>query len=171
VSNVQLQHDQVARSGVLHPVRLVLPDLEGPLNVGSVFRIADALGVERVYLTGRSATPPDPKIRRTSRSTEKSVAYEYRDDVRSLLDELRGEGYAIVSLELTSGSTDIRRHDWPPDGRVALILGSENHGVSQELLDASDHTVHIPMAGQNSSMNVAMACAIALFELLRERLR
>jgi tRNA G18 (ribose-2'-O)-methylase SpoU len=171
MTDVQLEHHEITRSGVRHPIRVIVHDLEVPMNVGSIFRIADALGVDRLYLTGSSATPPHSKIRKTSRATENAVDYEHRDDVLALVAELRAAGFIIVSLELTRDSIDIRAFDPPSPGRIALILGSENHGVSPALLDASDYTVHIPMAGQNSSLNVATACSIALYELLRGRLR
>jgi tRNA G18 (ribose-2'-O)-methylase SpoU len=79
--------------------------------------------------------------------------------------QLRAEGYAIVSLEITTRSLDIRQFDGTAFPKLALIVGAENTGVSQELLDASDLTLHIPMFGQNSLMNLATACAIGVFEL------
>lgn len=149
------------------PLCFVAHDIEDPLNIGSLFRIADALGVEKIWLSGTSPQPPHSKIKRTSRSCEKYVAWAWHAQPFELIAQLKAEGYLIVSLEISSASIDIR--DLPPQGhdRIALILGSENEGVSQPLLDVSDLTAHIPMLGQNSSMNLANACAIATFELLR----
>jgi tRNA G18 (ribose-2'-O)-methylase SpoU len=137
------------------------------MNVGSVFRIADALGVEMIHLTGCSAVPPNRKLRRTSRATEQHVPFRHDADPLPVLHELKADGYRVVSLELTSASIDVRELAVAADERICLVLGSENRGVSQALLDASDRSVHIPMLGAHSSMNVATACAIATFEIIR----
>ena len=137
------------------------------MNVGGLFRIADALGVEHLYLAGASARPPNAKLRRASRSTEKWVPHSWTADGVALARELKGSGCLLLSLELTSSSTDIRELSWDGEQPLCLIVGSENTGVAQALLDLSDHTLHIPMLGHNSSMNVATACGIAVFELTR----
>ena len=153
-----------------HPLCFLAHDVELGLNIGHLFRIADALGVERIYLSGRSAVPPDSKIRTTSRSAEKYVPFVYEANPLEIVDRLKREAYEIISLEITSSSIDIIELAIAKSQRVCLILGAENAGVSQELLDASDQTVHIPMRGQNSSMNVATACAIATYEIVRRYL-
>lgn len=137
------------------------------MNVGSVFRIADALGVEMIHLTGRSAVPPNRKLRKTSRAAEQHVSFRHDADPLPVLHELKSCGYRIISLELTSASIDIRDLPVAATDRICLVLGSENRGVSQALLDVSEQTVHIPMLGAHSSMNVATACAIATFEIIR----
>lgn len=140
-------------------------DLDAPMNVGSIFRVADALGVEKIYLTGRSAVPPDSKLRKASRATEKHVPFGHAADPLPILQELKAGGYRIISLERTSASIDVRELQTCASDRICLVLGSENAGVSRFLLDLSEQAVHIPMLGQNSSMNVAVACAIATFAL------
>jgi tRNA G18 (ribose-2'-O)-methylase SpoU len=154
------------RQGATFPVCVIAEDLELPVNVGSLFRIADALGVEKLYLTGSSPVPPNRKIRKASRATEQAVPYEYQPSALEVVARLRAVGYTILALELSTCSRDIRT--WQPaNAKLALIIGAENRGVSQTLLDAADQTLHIAMCGQNSSMNVSTACAIALFELTR----
>jgi len=139
----------------------------GTVNVGSLFRIADALGVEKIHLTGRSPVPPNDKLRKTSRAAEKYVPFSQAADPLPVLRELKAAGYRIISLELTSASIDIRQLAVGASDRICLVLGSENAGVSQALLNHSEQTVHIPMRGRHSSMNVATACAIATFEITR----
>lgn len=145
----------------------LLDNMRSPFNVGSLFRIADALGVEKLWLTGQTITPPNDKIRKNSRATDKSVAYEYRPDALSLIAELKSSGYKIISLELTSESIPLNQLTLD-QYKLCLILGSENEGVTPELLAASDVKVMIPMQGQNESMNVAIAAAIATYELKRQ---
>lgn len=140
-------------------------DMGSPMNIGSLFRIADALGIEKIYLSGSSLTPPNSKIRKTSRATEKHVPYSYQKNPFEIIQKLKSEDYTIISLEITSSSIDISELELKNTDKVCLILGSENAGVCQELLDESDITTHIPMLGQNSSMNVATACAIAAYKI------
>lgn len=150
------------------PLCLIAHDIAVPMNIGSLFRIADALGLEKIWLSGTSPQPPNSKIKKTSRSSEKYVAWQYVPEPLALIAQLKEQGYSIVSLEISSASIELRQFAKQPPQKIALVLGSENAGVSQALLDASDATVHIAMRGHNSSMNVANACAIAAFELLRQ---
>jgi len=165
MQNIQLDHSQHRPAPRAFSLCYLAHDLDVPMNVGSLFRIADALGAAKIYLTGRSALPPNSKLRRTSRATEKTVPFSHAEDPLPVLHELKASGYRIISLELTSASIDIRQLAVRPSDRICLVLGSENAGVSQALLDASEQAVHIPMRGQHSSMNVATACAIATFEI------
>ncbi len=165
--NIQLDHSHHQPACKTFPLCYLAHDFDMAVNVGSLFRIADALGVERIYLTGRSAVPPNGKLRKTSRSAEKHVSFCHAVDPVPVLQGLKAGGYRIISLELTSASIDIRELTVSASDRICLVLGSESSGVSQALLDLSEQTVHIPMLGTHSSMNVATACAIATFEITR----
>lgn len=167
MSDVQLDHSAHKASSKKYPICFLAHDIDVPMNIGSFFRIADALGVERIYLTGRSVVPPNAKIKKTSRSTEKYVPHTYEEDPFPLLDKLKGAGYTIVSLEITSNSIDIADFEVPEGEKICLVLGAENEGICAGILELSDLTVHIPMLGINSSMNVAAACAIATYEIAR----
>jgi len=96
------------------------------------------------------------------------VAHEYREDALETVTALREVGYKIVSLEITKQSIDILDFEIEPDEKICLIIGGENMGVNQALLDASDAAVHIRMCGNNSSMNVAVATAITVFEITKK---
>ena len=167
MENLQLDHTHHQRSPTKYPVCFLAHDMDVPMNVGSLFRIADALGVEAIHLSGTSIVPPNSKIRKTSRCAEKYVAFTYERDPLEQLRRLKADGYRIVSLEITSASIDVRDLAMTETDRICLVLGSESDGVDQALLDLSDQTVHIPMLGHNSSMNVATACSIATFEIIR----
>ena len=149
------------------PLRLLAHDVGIAANVGALFRLADALGVEHLHLSGTSPVPPDAKIRKTARSAERHVAWSYATDPLEAVAALKSTGWRLVSLELTTRSIPLDLLPVAPGDRVCLVLGAEDAGVSQPLLDASDATVHIPMRGHNSSMNVATACAIAAYEIAR----
>jgi tRNA G18 (ribose-2'-O)-methylase SpoU len=162
-----LQLDHAAHRPCPRPLalRVLAHDLELAANVGALFRIADALGVEHLHLSGRTPVPPDARIRRAARSADRVVPFSQGDDPLATVAVLKADGWRVVALELSTASIDVRTLPVASDDRVCLVLGAEAEGVSQALLDAADATVHLPMRGQNSSMNVASACAIALWEI------
>lgn len=167
--NIQSTHDDHRSTGVLYPLSVLVSDLSSPLNTGSLFRLCDALGIKRLYLCGDTPLPPNHKINKTSRSTEKYVNYEYYEDATAIIQSLREQGVFIVALEITSTSLaldsteseqSIKDHD-----DICLLLGAEDHGISETLLALADLTLHIPMHGQNSSMNVISAASIACYTI------
>ncbi|HEX8776972.1 MAG TPA: TrmH family RNA methyltransferase [Rhodanobacter sp.] len=168
MQNTQLDHRAHRSTTAKHGLCLLAHDVRRPANVGSLFRIADALGVEKLYLTGRSCTPTHPKARKAARTTEQRVPFAQADDPLPVVAALRRASYRIISLEISSRSIDLAELPVAPGDRICLILGNESAGVCQPLLDASDATVHIPMCGENSSMNVASACAIATYVITRK---
>lgn len=167
MTNTQLNHSDHHSGDKKHPICFLAHDFDVPMNVGSLFRIADALGVERIYLTGTTPVPPNRKIRITARSTERTVPYTYEPNPVNVIQRLKADGYTIISLEITTSSVELLEMPSTRSGKVCLILGSEKRGVPQALLNLSDVTVHIRMLGRKSSMNVANACSIATFEIIR----
>jgi tRNA G18 (ribose-2'-O)-methylase SpoU len=168
MKNIQLNHYQHRAVPTKYPLCFLAHDIQIPENIGALFRIADALGVEKIYFSGLSPTPPNHKINKTARATEKYVDYFYENNPIKIINKLKAEQYKIVSLEATTHSIDINHCPMLSGEKWCLVLGAENSGVCQALLDLSDLTVHIPMQGQNSSMNVAAAAAIAVFEITRK---
>jgi tRNA G18 (ribose-2'-O)-methylase SpoU len=166
--NVQLGHAEHVPSDTSFPLSLLAVDVTDPANIGGLFRLADALGVRHIYLAGASITPQNAKVRRTARATQQYVSWSYALDPLALVRELKSRGQAVVALEITSSSVDVRCISVPSTAEIVLIVGSENQGVSQSLLDEAAQTVHIPMMGRNSSMNVVVASAIAAFEIIKE---
>lgn len=161
----QLTHETSSLETKTFPVSILLNNFDIKQNIGSIFRLADAMGSQHVYLTGRTATPPSRKITNTARSAEKYVAYSYVDNALDVVRDLKSQGVTIISLELTQNSTDLENLSLDKNEKVCLILGSEKEGVDVELLKASDHIVHIAMHGHKSSLNVSTAAAIALYKL------
>ncbi|MFK2878982.1 TrmH family RNA methyltransferase [Rhodanobacter hydrolyticus] len=168
MSNTQLGHRTHQPAPAKHALCLLAHDVRRPANVGGLFRLADALGIEKIFLTGGSCTPAHPKARKAARTTEQRVPFEQADDPLPIVTGLKRAGYRIVSLEISSTSIDLAELAITPGERICLVLGNESTGVCQPLLDASDATVHIPMRGENSSMNVASACAIATYVIARK---
>lgn len=172
--NIQLTHADHEKSNIKFPLSIIANDMSSPLNVGSLFRLCDALGIEKLYLCGDTPAPPNSKINKTSRSTEKYVNHEVHANAESLVKKLKTAGSYVVSLEITSSSRAISSGEFTKalnmNKPLCLILGAENSGISDCLLSLSDLTVHIPMHGYNSSMNVISAASIACFEITRNLL-
>jgi tRNA G18 (ribose-2'-O)-methylase SpoU len=163
----QLSHDDHKPGHSKLPLSILTDNITLKENVGALFRLCDALGVEHLYLTGQPATTLDAKFSKVSRFSERNVAHSFEPYPLQTISQLRKNGYTIISLELTSDSTNIRDFDFSRVEKICLILGNEAKGVSDELLQASDHCIHIPMLGMNSSMNVICAASIAVFEVSR----
>ncbi|SDZ91681.1 TrmH family RNA methyltransferase [Microbulbifer marinus] len=162
---MQKDHSAHRPSSQHYPLCYLAIDIRTPTNVGGLFRIADALAIEKIYLAGNSLTPPNSKLRKISRSTEKHVAYAYKENALETARHLKSLGYRLVCLEITSSSIELDQLSVGAQDRICLVLGSEKDGIPHELLALADATVHIPMYGTNSSMNVAAACAIATYDI------
>ncbi len=165
----QLEHQEVITGKRNFPLVVICEDMLDPLNVGSVFRLADAMGVEKLYLVGASASPPNRKIKRTARATDKRVAFATATDKLLLLDQLAVKGYQLIGLEITNHSQSLYDCTLPVGKPIAIWVGNENAGVSAQVLERLDFCVHIPMQGINSSMNVVQAMGMVLFEWNRQR--
>ena len=148
---------------------LVLHDIRSIHNVGSIFRTADGAGVSKIFLTGYTPTPVDRFGRKVSAfskvslGAEDSVPWQQRESVADVLQELKREGTHIVALEQSSEAVPLGA--LLRDARIALIVGNEVEGVSQEILEVADTVMEIPMRGSKESLNVSVATGIALYAL------
>ncbi|MFH1089539.1 MAG: TrmH family RNA methyltransferase [Candidatus Uhrbacteria bacterium] len=132
-------------------------------NVGSIFRSADAFGVEKLYLTGFTGAPPRSEIAKTALGSENRVAWEQVEDIQSLILKLRSEGYSLIGLENGDNIKSINETVF--DKPVVLVLGNEVEGIEAEVREKLDLLVEIPMPGQKRSLNVSVAAGIAMFVL------
>lgn len=145
---------------------LVTDNVTRPANVGSIFRIADAFGVEKLILGG-SAIELNRKVWNTSRATEKVIEFEQIENSQDVIKNLKKEGYSVICLEITENSKSISKIQLENNQKIVLVVGSERNGIQHEILTCADSVNHIPMYGQNSSMNVAQATSIALYEITK----
>ena len=148
---------------------MVCDNVTNAPNIGSLFRIADALGIEKLILCGEHI-PLGRKMAKTSRATEKVVNYEIAESASKIVEGLKNENHQIISLEITTKSKPIHTFNFSNKKPIALIIGDENFGVSDAILKISDAIIHIDMFGQNSSMNVVQATNIALYEMTKQLL-
>jgi len=106
-------------------------------------------------------------MRRTARATIKNVIYEEQENVVEACKELSEDGYSLLALEISQGSLPLDSVDFGKFQKIALVLGNENSGIAEEVLKTADEKLHITMFGKNSSMNVAQAAGIALYEITK----
>ncbi|MCF6295530.1 MAG: TrmH family RNA methyltransferase [Flavobacteriaceae bacterium] len=164
---MQLNHYNTNFKQRTFPIILVCDNVTNSSNIGSLFRIADAFGIEKVIFCGETI-PLGRKMTKTSRATEKVVTFEAYESVSKVVSALKKQNYTIISLEITSKSLPIHTFPFSKEKPIALIVGDENFGISEEVLKLSDTVIHINMFGKNSSMNVVQATNIALYEITKQ---
>lgn len=148
------------------PVYVILDSIRSSYNVGSIFRTSDGVMIEKLFLCGYTPTPLKKEVLKTALGSEKSVAWEYVKDAKEVIMELKSKGIKIGALELTEDSLtnyNFLKENFP----IALIIGNEITGVSQDLLDLCDFSLEIPQFGTKQSLNVAVAYGISIFDLRR----
>lgn len=148
-------------------ITVVLDNIRSAHNVGSAFRSSDSFKVDRICLCGICAVPPSAEIHKSALGAEDSVIWTHYDDTMDAVDELRSEGYVIVSVEQTAGSVSLEKFIPDPEAKYALIFGNEVSGVSQEVVDASDMSIEIPQYGTKHSLNVSVSVGIVLWAFHR----
>jgi len=167
----QRLREEEALAAQRHPIVGVLEDIRSLYNVGSCFRTADAMLLERLVLTGYTPLPPRKEISKTALGADRSVPWQGVADPTAAVLRLREEGYAVYALELAEGALSLDRLQLLPEGErpIALVVGNEISGVRTETLALCDGAISIPMFGVKHSLNVAVAFGIAAWELVRRR--
>lgn len=163
--SLQLNHEQKRFSEKKFPITLICDRIYFQDNIGSIFRISEAFGVEKIIFIGENLPLNPRKINRTSRSTHLMIPYEIMESEDKIATYL--SDYEIIALEITSNSQAIQNINLSGK-KIALLIGNEISGISENLLKIANQTVHIEMFGKNSSMNVVQATGIALFEITKK---
>lgn len=146
------------------PFVVVLDNLKVAYNVGTIFRLCDALMIEKVFLCGTTIIPPNGKIKSASRGAERWVPWEYFKSSQDAVASLKRDGYFIVAVELTKSSVSYDQVSWP-NKPIAVILGREYDGVSSDLLGMADCIVDLPIYGMANSISVSVAAGVILYHL------
>jgi 23S rRNA (guanosine2251-2'-O)-methyltransferase len=150
-----------------HPGPLVLLDnIRSAWNVGAIFRTADGFGFSGLHLCGITPTPENETVRKTSLGAENNLPWRYHPNALLAARELAQTGYTLFALELTDDAIPLPQAGKIPE-KTALVLGSEVCGIDPEILSLCQYKRYIPMRGQKRSFNVAIAFAVAAYELTR----
>ena len=150
------------------PFYVVCDNIRSLENIGSIFRTADALGVDKIFLSGICGQPPHHKISKTALGAEKNIPWQYQWSVWRIIEKLKKEKVFIVALEQTKKSLPYTQ--FKPKFPLALVVGNEIKGVSPSVLKRADQIIHLPMFGQKESLNVAVSFGVAGYYIKRHSL-
>jgi tRNA G18 (ribose-2'-O)-methylase SpoU len=147
------------------PIFALADNIRSLHNVGALFRTADGINLEKLFLCGITATPPRIEIRKTSLGAERAVPWQYEKNALETIAHLKTMGVQIVALEHTDQSIDYRIADY--QFPCCLLIGNEYEGLQAPLVEQADMAIDIPMMGIKQSLNVSVAFGIALYEVFR----
>lgn len=150
----------------------VLDNVRSVYNVGSIFRTANAAGIDKIFLCGITPTPLDKKGRKRSDfakvalGAEDIVAWEYAESTIGAIHTLHQEGFYIVAIEQDKHALDYKDVSVAGTGNTAFVIGAEVDGIPQDVLSSCDVIAEIPMNGTKESLNVTIAFGIAVYRIL-----
>lgn len=150
------------------PIIVVLDNIRSGLNVGAIFRTADAFSIQSIYLCGFTVQPPHAEIMKTALGATESVNWSHRENCAELITELINADYICLPVEQTDTSISLAEWNLPEDKGVALIFGNEMRGVQESVLSLCQNSIEIPQDGIKHSLNVATAAGIVLWETYRQ---
>jgi 23S rRNA (guanosine2251-2'-O)-methyltransferase len=150
------------------PIIIILDDIRSLHNIGSVFRSSDAFLVEKIYLCGITAVPPNKEIHKTALGATETVTWEHAENVLDVIEKLKKENVAVYAIEQTENS--IMLNDFQPElnKKYALIFGNEVKGVNQKAINISDGVIEIPQLGSKHSLNISVTAGIVIWDLFQK---
>ncbi len=150
------------------PIILILDDIRSLHNIGSVFRTADAFLIEKIYLCGITATPPNKEIHKTALGATETVTWEHHKNVLEVIENLKSEDVLVYAIEQVENA--IFLDNFQPDNskKHALVFGNEVYGVSQEAIKLCDGTIEIPQLGTKHSLNISVSAGIVVWDLFQK---
>lgn len=147
-----------------NPIYIVLDRVIDTYNIGSLFRLSDAIAVEEMYICGDTEYPPNSRIHKAAVGTEEWVPWKKFDKTTDAIKLLKEKGVQIVCVEQDKRSVSYK--DFKPSFPVAIVVGNETDGISKEVLDLADVIIEYPMFGVNKSINVWGSAAIAAYKII-----
>ncbi|GEP49565.1 RNA methyltransferase [Flavobacterium noncentrifugens] len=150
------------------PVILVLDDIRSLHNIGSVFRTADAFLIEKIYLCGITATPPNKEIHKTALGATETVDWEHHADVVSVIEKLKQENVTVFAIEQVENAIMLDRFKVETDKKYALVFGNEVFGVAQKAIAVCDGCIEIPQLGTKHSLNISVSAGIVVWDLFKQ---
>ena len=143
---------------------VILDNIRSIHNVGSIFRTSDSFLIEKIIISGYTATPENSKMEKTALGSSDSVEWEYSEDIIDTIEKLKKRGTKIISVEQADKSLNIENFKPVRDNKYAFIFGNEVDGIQDDLINVSDEVVEIPQVGTKHSLNVSVAAGIVLWD-------
>lgn len=148
-------------------ILVILDNIRSVQNVGAIFRTADAIGVDKIFLCGITPTPIDrfgrerSDLHKSALGAEKKVSWEHHSSTLECVTKLKAEGYTVMSVEQSKNSIDYK--EVIPNQKTVCVFGNEVNGVASDVLELSDIVAELPMGGIKESLNVAVTFGISMF--------
>lgn len=149
------------------PLIVVLDSIRSMHNVGATFRTADAFLIQKIILCGITPQPPHREIHKAALGATESVDWKYENDIISVINELKSEGFEVIGIEQTTDSKMITDFTIDSSKKYAVILGNEVEGISDEALPHIDSFIEIPQLGTKHSLNVSVCGGIVMWEFAK----
>lgn len=152
------------------PLIFILDNVRSALNVGSIFRTADAFLLEQIILCGYTATPPHREVLKTALGATETVSWQHQTEIQTSIQELKQKGWKVYAVEQTDNSIPLDQFKIDPHERLALILGNEVEGVQQRVIADCDGSIEIPQQGMKHSLNIAVCAGIVAWEINKQHI-
>jgi tRNA G18 (ribose-2'-O)-methylase SpoU len=150
------------------PLIIILDDIRSLNNIGSVFRTADAFLIEKIYLCGITATPPNKEIHKTALGATETVAWEHADDIEAVINLLKENDVLVYAVEQVENSISLENFDINSQVKTALVFGNEVLGVSEKAIALCTGCIEIPQLGSKHSLNIAVSAGIVIWDLFKK---
>lgn len=147
------------------PIIIVLDDIRSLHNIGSVFRTSDAFLIEKIYLCGITATPPNKEINKTALGATDMVTWEYQKNVLQVISDLKSENVEVYAIEQVENAIFLDDFKTATNKKYALVFGNEVFGVNQEAVKLCDGAIEIPQLGTKHSLNISVSTGIVIWDL------
>lgn len=150
------------------PIIIILDDIRSLHNIGSVFRTADAFLIEKIYLCGITATPPNKEIHKTALGATETVDWEHNKDVLKVIRNLQEDNVTVLAIEQVESAIFLQNFKVVSDTKYALLFGNEVFGVSQDAVAICDGCIEIPQLGTKHSLNISVSAGIVVWDLFKQ---
>lgn len=173
LENKELERKSVTafKEATKTPIIIILDDIRSLHNIGSVFRTADAFLIEKIYLCGITAIPPNKEIHKTALGATETVTWEYHKEVTEVIKNLKKDNFSIFAIEQVENAIFLQNFQVEKDKKYALVFGNEVYGVSQKAIELCDGSIEIPQLGTKHSLNISVSAGIVVWDLFQKMAR
>jgi len=147
---------------------LILDNIRSGLNVGSIFRTADAFGVAKIFCCGITSVPTHREVLKSALGSTETVMWEYSEVTANAIQNLKREGFQIIGIEQVQNSRSLNDFYWDHNTPIALVFGNEVEGISDDVLDLCDSVLELHQVGTKHSINVAVCAGVTLYQLVSQ---
>ena len=167
LENKELERKSITdfKEAVKTPLIIILDDIRSLHNIGSVFRTADAFLIEKIYLCGITAIPPNKEIHKTALGATETVTWEYQKDILEVIKNLKKESISVFAIEQVENAIFLQDFKMDKNKKYALVFGNEVYGVSQKAIELCDGTIEIPQLGSKHSLNISVSAGVVIWDV------